>query len=113
MSKGEGGCTARLLEGGRLVISTQLDPRKVKYPSRCSCAQCLMNSLGWAPSTFVSSRGERAKAKAARPEDFMDEEDLQELRDSRQLVSTVEQSDLSGIFGAQKPSGDDEDVGQE
>ncbi|KAF6761784.1 DUF1604 domain-containing protein [Ephemerocybe angulata] len=44
---------------------------------------------GWAPSTFVSSRSDRAKKPAARPEDFMDEEDLQELKE-RMLVSTTE-----------------------
>lgn len=50
---------------------------------------------GWTPSTFVSSRGERAKQKAARPEDFMDEEDLQELRDSRNLVDTTDEMDFT------------------
>ncbi|TFK21789.1 DUF1604-domain-containing protein [Coprinopsis marcescibilis] len=50
---------------------------------------------GWAPSTFVSSRADRAKQKAARPEDFMDEEDLQELQESRKLVTTNEQMDLT------------------
>ncbi|ETW78731.1 hypothetical protein HETIRDRAFT_49626, partial [Heterobasidion irregulare TC 32-1] len=38
---------------------------------------------GWTPSTFTSTRGERAKQKAARPEDYMDEEDLKELEESR------------------------------
>ncbi|KAH6915805.1 DUF1604 domain-containing protein [Coprinopsis sp. MPI-PUGE-AT-0042] len=51
---------------------------------------------GWTPSTFVSSRNERAKQKTARPEDFMDEEDLEALRESRQLVNTNEQVDLKG-----------------
>lgn len=51
---------------------------------------------GWAPATFVSSRTERAKKKAARPEDFMDEEDLQDIKDSRNLVDTTEEMDLSG-----------------
>ncbi|KAI0792217.1 hypothetical protein C8Q75DRAFT_792313 [Abortiporus biennis] len=51
---------------------------------------------GWAPSTFVSSRSERAKQKAARPEDFMDEEDLQELRESRNLVDETEEMDFGG-----------------
>ncbi|CAL1714480.1 unnamed protein product [Somion occarium] len=46
---------------------------------------------GWTPSTFVSSRAERAKQQAARPEDFMDEEDLAELRESRQLVDENEE----------------------
>ncbi|KAJ3513108.1 hypothetical protein NMY22_g15139 [Coprinellus aureogranulatus] len=41
---------------------------------------------GWTPSTFVSSRNDRAKAKVAKPEDFMDEEDLQEMKE-RMLVS--------------------------
>ncbi|KAJ8514295.1 hypothetical protein ONZ45_g8158 [Pleurotus djamor] len=50
---------------------------------------------GWAPSTFVSSRSDRAKSKVARPEDFMDEEDLQELRDSKQMVDTTDEMDLT------------------
>ena len=59
---------------------------------------------GWTPSTFVSSRGDRAKKKAVRPEDFMDEEDLAELRDSQKLVDTHEQADLEGgIFGRADP----------
>ncbi|EEB87967.1 hypothetical protein MPER_14461, partial [Moniliophthora perniciosa FA553] len=51
---------------------------------------------GWTPATFVSSRNDRAKKKAARPEDFMDEEDLQELQESRKLVDTTEEMDLTG-----------------
>ncbi|QRW02697.1 G patch domain-containing protein 1 [Ceratobasidium sp. AG-Ba] len=47
---------------------------------------------GWAPATFKSSRTNRASQKAARPEDFMDEEDLAELRDSQKLVDTTEPS---------------------
>ena len=42
---------------------------------------------GWTPATFVSSRDAKASGKAktaaARPEDFMDEEDLAELKSSR------------------------------
>ncbi|XP_041125054.1 G patch domain-containing protein 1 [Polyodon spathula] len=33
---------------------------------------------GWAPSTFVSSRQQKAEKQLFRPEDFMDEEDLSE-----------------------------------
>ncbi|KDR80804.1 hypothetical protein GALMADRAFT_135911 [Galerina marginata CBS 339.88] len=51
---------------------------------------------GWAPATFVSSRNERAKKAAARPEDFMDEEDLQDLKDSRNIVDTTEEMDFLG-----------------
>ncbi|TFK39732.1 hypothetical protein BDQ12DRAFT_681110 [Crucibulum laeve] len=51
---------------------------------------------GWAPATFVSSRSDRAKKKEARPEDFMDEEDLQELRESRNLIDTTEEMDFLG-----------------
>ncbi|PSN72958.1 G patch domain-containing protein 1 [Corynespora cassiicola Philippines] len=46
---------------------------------------------GWTPSTFVSSRKNRnkdrtdASAPTQRPEDFMDEEDLAEAAESRQL----------------------------
>jgi G patch domain-containing protein 1 len=36
----------------------------------------------------------------ARPEDFMDEEDLQELKDSRNMVDTTEEMDLTGGRGA-------------
>ncbi|KAF9646493.1 hypothetical protein BDM02DRAFT_3156522 [Thelephora ganbajun] len=51
---------------------------------------------GWTPSTFKSSRTDRAKQKAARPEDFMDEEDLAELRDSQTLVFQNEEVDIAG-----------------
>lgn len=32
---------------------------------------------GWTPSSFISSRTARSQRREARPEDFMDEEDLQ------------------------------------
>lgn len=44
----------------------------------------------------MSSRGERAKKAEARPEDFMDEEDLQDQKDSRNLVDTTEEMDFMG-----------------
>ena len=34
----------------------------------------------------VSSRGDRAKKQASHPEDFMDDEDLQNIKDRRNLV---------------------------
>ncbi|EPS25752.1 hypothetical protein PDE_00688 [Penicillium oxalicum 114-2] len=49
---------------------------------------------GWTPATFVSSRQNRARdAKtkptvSQRPEDFMDEEDLRDQEESRQLQTT-------------------------
>ncbi|KAF8645077.1 hypothetical protein AX16_008135 [Volvariella volvacea WC 439] len=51
---------------------------------------------GWTPQAFISSRKDRAKAKVSRPEDFMDEEDLQELQDSKKLVDRAEEMDLTG-----------------
>jgi G patch domain-containing protein 1 len=69
---------------------------------------------GWSPATFVSSRGDRAKAKASRPEDYMDEEDLQELRESRTLVDTTEEMDLAGGTAAElKPHHGEDDTEQE
>ncbi|OAX80151.1 hypothetical protein ACJ72_05520 [Emergomyces africanus] len=54
---------------------------------------------GWTPSTFVSSRRNRAKdAKQStqqlqqRPEDFMDEEDLREAEEARKLQTAGEYS---------------------
>ena len=44
----------------------------------------------------MSSRNDRAKKKAARPEDFMDEEDLAELRESQKLVDEHEEMDFGG-----------------
>ncbi|KZT69228.1 hypothetical protein DAEQUDRAFT_811463 [Daedalea quercina L-15889] len=71
---------------------------------------------GWTPSTFVSSRSGRAKARAARPEDFMDEEDLAELHEGRKLVDEHEEMDFGGTeselrrragAGAEEPQKDD------
>ncbi|RXK36349.1 G patch domain-containing protein 1 [Tremella mesenterica] len=42
---------------------------------------------GWKPSTFKSSRSNRA-TKVQRPEDFMDEEDLKEMNEDRRLENT-------------------------
>ncbi|KAG6829060.1 hypothetical protein H0H92_005834 [Tricholoma furcatifolium] len=72
--------TERLQVASLQVTSTQLDPRKAR----------------WTPATFVSSRGDRAKQKAARPEDFMDEEDLQDIKDSRKVVDTTDEMDFTG-----------------
>ncbi|TPX32795.1 hypothetical protein SmJEL517_g04158 [Synchytrium microbalum] len=55
---------------------------------------------GWAPSQFKSSRGEKGGSNpgnaTARPEDFMDEEDLQELADSKKIAATDEFDVLGG-----------------
>ncbi|EIW75240.1 hypothetical protein CONPUDRAFT_147355 [Coniophora puteana RWD-64-598 SS2] len=50
---------------------------------------------GWAPSTFVSSRSDRAKGHQARPEDFMDEEDLADIRADQKLVDEHDEMDLA------------------
>ncbi|KAI9464648.1 hypothetical protein HD554DRAFT_1242042 [Boletus coccyginus] len=57
---------------------------------------------GWAPSTFVSSRSDRAKARTVRPEDFMDEEDLAERRADQKLVSEHDEMDILGGTQAEK-----------
>ncbi|KAE9403072.1 hypothetical protein BT96DRAFT_990528 [Gymnopus androsaceus JB14] len=49
---------------------------------------------GWTPQTFVSSRSDRSRTKTAKPEDFMDEEDLQDIKDSRKIVDTTDEMDL-------------------
>ncbi|KIK15754.1 hypothetical protein PISMIDRAFT_66582, partial [Pisolithus microcarpus 441] len=51
---------------------------------------------GWTPATFSSSRTDRAKARVARPEDFMDEEDLAELHADQNLVSERDEIDIAG-----------------
>uniref|UniRef100_A0A3P8YS83 G-patch domain-containing protein n=1 Tax=Esox lucius TaxID=8010 RepID=A0A3P8YS83_ESOLU len=46
---------------------------------------------GWTPSTFVSSRQQKAERQNARPEDFMDEEDLGEHGIApREITTTAE-----------------------
>ncbi|KAL4886548.1 hypothetical protein BJY04DRAFT_74752 [Aspergillus karnatakaensis] len=48
---------------------------------------------GWAPATFVSSRQNRAKdAPKQRAEDFMDEEDIREAEEARNLQTNEEYS---------------------
>lgn len=56
---------------------------------------------GWTPSTFVSSRSDRAKKKVSRPQDFMDDEDLQEMKESLTLVDTTDAMDLTGSAEAE------------
>ncbi|KAI9236763.1 MAG: hypothetical protein BYD32DRAFT_417971 [Podila humilis] len=45
---------------------------------------------GWAPSEFVSSRDKRSERKMNRPEDYMDEEDKQMMKESSRLMTTEE-----------------------
>lgn len=68
---------------------------------------------GWAPSTFVSSRNDRAKARAARPEDFMDEEDLVEVQESRKLVDEHEEMDFGGTGSELKRRAEAEEAHKE
>ena len=62
---------------------------------------------GWTPKTFVSSRSNRNQNQAAAPvqraEDFMDEEDLAEAAEARQL-ETVQ--NFAGIGGADDAEND-------
>ena len=54
---------------------------------------------GWTPSTFVSSRQNRAKdTKQQKIEDFMDEEDIREAEESKQLETS---EDFAGLGGGQ------------
>lgn len=88
-------CTVPSQEASQQVTSILSGQRKVCYLS-CLCFHLHLTTVnpGWAPSTFKSSRSERAKAKAARPEDFMDEEDMSELRDGQKLVDTTDEMDV-------------------
>jgi G patch domain-containing protein 1 len=43
--------------------------------------------LGWAPSSFVSSRKQRAQRNDQRVEDFMDDEDIALQAEDRRLVA--------------------------
>ncbi|KAG5839238.1 hypothetical protein ANANG_G00202900 [Anguilla anguilla] len=45
---------------------------------------------GWAPSTFVSSRQQKAEKQMVRPEDFMDEEDLGEHGIAPREITTTD-----------------------
>lgn len=68
--------------------------------------------LGWTPSTFVSSRSDRAKSRATKPEDFMDEEDLAELRADQKLVSEHDEMDILGGTQAERARTTDVDDSQ-
>jgi G patch domain-containing protein 1 len=49
---------------------------------------------GFTPATFKSSRKQRGEKREFKPEDFMDEEDFQELRDSQELIAKEEYKTL-------------------
>ncbi|ODO06894.1 hypothetical protein I350_04254 [Cryptococcus amylolentus CBS 6273] len=59
---------------------------------------------GWAPSTFKSSRTNRAN-KVQRPEDFMDDEDIQQMKEDRRLENTETFKD-EGFAGQREPLAD-------
>ncbi|PVZ99658.1 hypothetical protein BB558_004309 [Smittium angustum] len=53
---------------------------------------------GWTPSTFVSSRSNRAKFREQKPEDFMDLEDLVEKNANKKLTFTNFQSSFEAKY---------------
>lgn len=73
-------------------ISILLAPKKVSK----TLDYCLITngSSGWTPSTFKSSRNDRSSKKVMRPEDFMDEEDLSEMREDSKLVDRDEVGEM-------------------
>lgn len=78
-----------------LDITTLLGLKKVCLFSRIHHTST-KSPQGWVPSTFTSSRSERASKKQTRPEDFMDEEDLAAVQESKKLVDITEETDLFG-----------------
>ncbi|KAK4319559.1 hypothetical protein Pmani_009503 [Petrolisthes manimaculis] len=48
---------------------------------------------GWTPSTFVSSKGQRAETKRVKPQDFMDDEDLGVFGISPQVIQATSNFD--------------------
>ncbi|KAJ3768207.1 hypothetical protein FB446DRAFT_817640 [Lentinula raphanica] len=59
-------------------------------------------SAGYFDTTFVSSRSDCAKKNAAKPEDFMDREDLQDIRDIQKIVDTTDEI-MDFVTGKQAP----------
>lgn len=55
-------------------------------------------SLGWTPSTFVSSRQQKAEKHNARPEDFMDEEVMREKRVFIQPINSNRTDEMNLFF---------------
>ncbi|KAJ1570124.1 hypothetical protein HK096_008495 [Nowakowskiella sp. JEL0078] len=51
---------------------------------------------GFQPSAFISSRSKRSKPQASRPEDYMDEEDLEEIEASKKTTVTEDFDILGG-----------------
>ncbi|KAI8984316.1 hypothetical protein BDF20DRAFT_833834 [Mycotypha africana] len=51
---------------------------------------------GWEPTNYVSSRSARGERREARLEDFMDEEDLEDMANARKIVATEEFDILGG-----------------
>jgi hypothetical protein len=110
MRKAVGDYTALSQAASQQATSTQLAPRKVRslhYPSPVGICR---HSTGWTPSTFVSSRSGRAKQKVSRPEDYMDEEDLAELRESQIMTGVKEQQqrDTLGVTQIESTHADPE-----
>ena len=94
--------TRLLLGVSLLATSTPLVQRKVGLVIFSTYPQSMNLYLGWTPSTFVSSRSDHAMAQAAKPEDFMDEEDLAERHTDQKLVSENDQMDILGGTEAEK-----------
>ena len=95
-------CMEHLPAGFLLDTSIPWVQKRVREPEE-RLWQDTDNAIGWAPSTFKSSRNDRGSKKVMRPEDFMDDEDMAELQESRKLVdeeAVVE--DTRGLHASDK-----------
>lgn len=74
---------------GLLRVDSLLDSGTQSARRRVRARRIIVRNLltrvaGWTPSTFVSSRNARS-SKQQKAEDFMDEEDLEQMKEGRQL----------------------------
>ncbi|KAK4703875.1 G patch domain-containing protein 1, partial [Phenoliferia sp. Uapishka_3] len=114
----DGDSTEPSQEDLRLAIMEALDQKKVLEGKVLYRAGVNASALaGWAPSTFKSSRanraGDKSKDTAREAEQFMDEEDLADIASSRTLStaaayappSSSTYDPLLGVFGPQPGAG--------
>jgi G patch domain-containing protein 1 len=88
MSKDADGCTAHLLEASVQGKSLNHSHPNQDFLTMLRYFNTVGSKEGWAPKAFVSSRANRVKDQPhgqQRAEDFMDEEDLAQAEESRQL----------------------------
>jgi hypothetical protein len=99
-------CKALSQAGSQRVTTTQSGPKSENLPSIQFSHSACLNRINTVYVHFLPFGP--GKAEGARPEDFMDEEDIADIKKRQCILDASDEMNLSGTARLNRPQGADE-----